>query len=159
MKRKIIFWTIVFFMWVFITSISRVIYDLFWDTSNLPDFLWTWQFILSMVLGVILHEFVHAIFAAIYNPKGWSSIKIGFNLKKGVAYCRCTEPMKVKHWRIIAIMPLILIGMIPYIISFIFGFYPLMYLSVMMIFASCNDVTALYRISNLSSDAYMPESL
>jgi MFS family permease len=155
-KKTLIFDTIIVVVWFFSTVISRLIYGLFWDTSNnLSDFLWTWQFILSVVLALILHEFVHIILFVVYNPKRWSAIKTGINLRKGIIYCQCKEPVKVKHLRIVLIMPLILIGIIPYIVSFIWGIYPLMYLSIIMILGSYKDVKAWYHKRNLSPDAYV----
>jgi hypothetical protein len=142
--------------WLFAILISNMIYGLFWDT---PDrvlvFILTWQFILSIILAVILREFIHAVLFAVYNPKGWSSVRMEANIGKDDLLCSCKEPIKAKHYRTVLIMPLILTGIIPYLISFIWGIYPLMYLSVLIIFGCYRDVVALYRKRNLPSDTYV----
>jgi hypothetical protein len=153
-KKTLVLGAIMITVFFVIITISRMIYSLFWGIPD-SDFLLSWWFILSIILAFALHEFVHAILFAIYNPKGWSAVRISMNLKNGILYCHCKGSLKVKYWRIAVIMPLILIGMIPYIISFIWGIYPLMYLSVLMIVGSVKDVEILYRKRNLLSDAYM----
>jgi hypothetical protein len=153
-KKTLISGVIMVVVWFFVTTISHMIYDLFWDAPNTADFLLTWQFILVFILAIILHEFVHAVLFAIYNPKGWSAVRM-INIRRGRLFCSCSEPIKVKYWRIVALMPLIIIGIIPYIASFVWDIYPLMYLSVIMILGSYRDVVAVYRKRHLPSDTYV----
>jgi hypothetical protein len=153
-KRTLILGIIIIAVWFVAATISRMIYSLFWDIPD-TDFLLTWQFYLSIIAAAILHEFIHGVLFAVYNPKGWSAVKFDASIKRCILLCSCEEPIKVKYWRIVVVMPLILTGIIPYIVSFIWGIYPLMYLSVPMILGCYSDVVALYNKRNLSSDTYV----
>jgi hypothetical protein len=140
---------------VFTLTISHIIYGLFWDTPDKILVYWlTWQFVLSAILGFVLQVFIYAILYAVYNPariKWWSAVKLG---KDGLFRLCKEEPIKVKY-RKVALIPLILTGIIPCIISFIWGIYPLMLLSVLMISEAIMDIKTLYHNSNLSPDTYV----
>jgi hypothetical protein len=147
-KRALILSAIMVVVWLVANAISSVIYDLFWDAPNsILDFVLTWQFILAIIFAVIIYKSVRAVSFAIYSFNGWSSVRL--NIRKNRSW---NEPVKVKYWRIVTIMPLIITGIIPYIASFIWGVYPLMYLSILMIFGNYRDVLSLYRKQHLPSD-------
>ena len=66
-----------------------------------------------MLLGVVLHELIHGVTWAVFAEKGFRSIRFGVLWKALAPYCHCSEPMKVKHYFLGAIMPAILLGFIP----------------------------------------------
>ena len=76
---------------------------------------------LFIIAGIIIHELIHGITWAIFNPKGFRAIKFGFEFKTITPYCHCKEPMKIKGYLLGAIMPGILMGIIPSIIAIITG--------------------------------------
>jgi hypothetical protein len=68
------------------------------------------------ILGIIAHELIHGVFAAIYSPNGFKNIKFGIKWKFIAAYCQCMDAdMKIKHFKIVVIMPFIILGIIPFI--------------------------------------------
>ncbi len=77
--------------------------------------------LLIMIIGIVIHELIHGVLWANYAKKGFKSIKFGIIMKMLTPYCHCKEPLKVKHYIVGAIMPAIILGIIPAIISIIIG--------------------------------------
>jgi hypothetical protein len=49
-----------------------------------------------VIAGGVVHELIHGFFYALFAKNKFRSIKFGIKLKYGVAYCMCTELMKIK---------------------------------------------------------------
>lgn len=77
--------------------------------------------LIVMVLGIVAHELIHGISWAPFASKGYRSIKFGILKEYLTPYCHCKEPLKVKHYIFGAVMPAVVLGFIPLIISFING--------------------------------------
>ena len=77
--------------------------------------------IIAMILGIIMHELIHGITWSKYTEKGFKSIKFGILWKMLTPYCHCKEPLKVKEYILGAIMPAIVLGLIPAMYAIIFG--------------------------------------
>ncbi len=76
---------------------------------------------LSLISGIIIHELIHGLVLSIYAEKGFRSIKFGIMWKMLTPYCHCKEPLLVKHYIIGAIMPAIILGLLPALYSLIVG--------------------------------------
>jgi len=77
--------------------------------------------ILVILVGIVLHELIHGITWCLFAKEGFKSIKFGVIWKAVTPYCHCKEPLKLKHYLIGAIMPGILLGILPSIIALITG--------------------------------------
>ena len=51
--------------------------------------------ILIILIGVVLHELLHGITWAMFNDKGFKSIKFGIIWKMLTPYCHSEEPLKI----------------------------------------------------------------
>ena len=71
--------------------------------------------------GIILHELIHGISWARYAENGWRSIKFGIIWKFLTPYCHCTDRLNIKAYRFGAMMPGIVLGIIPALYGIIFG--------------------------------------
>ncbi len=69
--------------------------------------------IVAIMAGPAVHELVHGITWAAYAKSGWKSISFGVIWKMLTPYCHCDEPLKVKHYVTGALMPLLVVGIIP----------------------------------------------
>ena len=73
------------------------------------------------VLLMIPHELIHGLTAMLVGKAKWKDLKFGMMWKKCAAYCHCGVPLTVAQYRWVTLMPLILLGIIPSILSFILG--------------------------------------
>lgn len=94
---------------------------------------------LVMILGIVVHELIHGIIWARYAEKGFKSIKFGVLWKMLTPYCHCKEPLLVKHYILGAIMPAIILGLIPAIYSIIMGNIGLLLFGVFFTMTACGD--------------------
>ncbi len=108
--------------------------------------------IMIIILGVIVHELIHGIFWSIFAKKGFKSMKFGILWKMFTPYCHCKEPLKVKHYIIGAIMPAIILGIIPSFLSIIIGNFELLLFGVFFTIAGAGDflIINLIRKENLN---------
>lgn len=74
-----------------------------------------------IVLGIVLHEFLHGVTWKLAGGKPWSSIKFGFNWRGLAPYAHCREPLNIRAYRWGAAMPGIVLGIIPFLIGLAVG--------------------------------------
>lgn len=77
--------------------------------------------VLVVVIGVVVHELIHGITWSCYIKNGFRSIKFGVLMKMLTPYCHCKEPLRVKQYIIGALMPSIILGIIPIIYAWFSG--------------------------------------
>ena len=74
-----------------------------------------------LIVGVVLHELIHGLTWAMFAKGGFKSIRFGVVWKFLTPYCHCKEPLLVKHYMIGALMPALLLGLLPSIIALFTG--------------------------------------
>lgn len=124
--------------------------------NNLTD---RFGFLLALIpffiltIGIVLHELTHGITWALYTKNGHKSIKYGFLKDTLTPYCHCTEPLKIKHYIIGAIMPAIVVGIIPLLYSIITGNFYLLLFGIFFTNAAIGDfmIISLLKYENMKS--------
>jgi hypothetical protein len=109
--------------------------------------------IIIMILGIIMHELIHGITWSKYTEKGFKSIKFGILWKMLTPYCHCKEPLKVKEYILGAIMPAIILGLIPALYAIIFGNIFILIFSIFFTAVAIGDfmIINLLRKENMNS--------
>jgi len=113
-------------------------------------------FIISVLVAVIFHELIHGYFFSKYNLSGWEKVKFGFNTKLLAPYATCQEPVKVKHFIVILLMPTIILGIIPLLI-FLFinhNFFIFLFAAIMII-GGIGDFLITYYMLKLKPNQYV----
>ena len=101
---------------------------------------------IAFISGIVLHELIHGIAWAICAKNGIKSIKFGVMWKMLTPYCHCKEPLRVKHYILGALMPGIVLGIIPAIISIIIGNIYLLFFGVFFTMAACGDFLVIHLL-------------
>lgn len=109
------------------------------------------QLILALLLGILVHEGLHAITWVILLAKGYKSIKFGFNIHSFSPYTHCNIPMKVWQYRLGGLMPGLLMGVIPVIISFVLQSTLINFIGFLFLWAASGDFISLYMLRQLES--------
>ena len=125
-------------------AIDVVLSKYFSDT--LINFLGIFVLVLFFVLGIVLHELIHGIFFAKYAKNGFKSVKYGVLWKYLTPYCHCKEPLTVRHFIVAAIMPTIILGVIPAIISILTGNILLLVWGIIFTVSGAGDILIIYSI-------------
>lgn len=120
--------------------------------SNNP-ILYAVSIIIVMILGIIMHELIHGITWSKYTEKGFKSIKFGILWKMLTPYCHCKEPLKVQEYILGAIMPSIILGLIPAIYAILFGNILILVFGIFFTTAAIGDfmIINLLRKENMNS--------
>jgi hypothetical protein len=114
-------------------------------------------FVPLILIGIFVHELLHGISWAFYASKGMKSIKFGFKWKFLTPYCHCKEPLKIKHYRIGAAMPLLILGILPSIIAIVIGNGALLTFGIIFSWAAGGDIIALFMLRKLDKDTYVSD--
>jgi len=123
--------------------------------------LWGWAsftqteiiiIVFTLIILFLAHEFIHAIVSALYCINKWRSIKFGIS---GFIspYCHCSEPLNITHYRLIVIAPLIILGIIPYLLSLLIGNLIILFCSLHMILCASGDLLIIWLLRKGKKDA------
>ena len=99
-----------------------------------------------IAVGVVLHELIHGVFAVLVGKRKFSDLKFGVKLKDGFFYCYCKEPVTLLAYRLMLIMPLIITGLIPYVITLFFGGLIVPAAFSMLIAGAANDLAMFFGL-------------
>ncbi|MCL2364289.1 MAG: DUF3267 domain-containing protein [Defluviitaleaceae bacterium] len=102
--------------------------------------------IVIFIIGIIIHELLHGVFYAMFVKDGLKSIKFGIVLKEGYVYCESKEVMRSNQFIIGLMMPMIILGIIPAIISIFNGSMSLLLFGIVFTMAGAGDTLILTRI-------------
>ena len=142
---------VVMFIAVPVAVVQFAIFSMTHGTEKMET---TWNFILllaAVLLGVILHEFVHGITWVIFGYKPFSAIKFGFQWKTLTPYAHLKEPVEVNAYRIGAFMPGFILGILTYLLSLLLGDGNLFWFSLVHTSAAGGDWLILWLIRNVKA--------
>ena len=100
---------------------------------------WSITFIL-VIVGIVVHELIHGLTWACYAKSGWKSISFGVIWKLLTPYCHCDEPMNIPGYMMGAMMPCVVLGVIPAIAALFIGSLPMLVWGIFFIAAAAGDI-------------------
>lgn len=110
---------------------------------------------LILILGIILHELIHGIVFALFNKEGFKSIKFGILKEMLTPYCHCSEPLKRNQYLLALVMPAIILGFVPAIISFCIGSISLLFYGYIFTIAAIGDFMIFQLLIKEQKDCYV----
>ena len=109
--------------------------------SELIGGFYDWgSFFILMFVGIVVHELIHGATWACFAKSGWRSISFGVMWKLLTPYCHCSEPMRIPGYMWGAMMPCIVLGIIPSIAALFIGSLPLLVWGIFFIAAAAGDI-------------------
>lgn len=122
-----------------------------WEAVHgVKDSFFSWYiFAPSFILGIIVHEFIHGLTWKLAGHLTMAQIKYGFMLKTLTPYAHATAPMRADAYRLGAAMPLIVLGILPYLAALATGNGFLMGFSFLFTFSAAGDMMILWIIRSL----------
>lgn len=113
--------------------------------------------LILLILSIILHELIHGIVWSRYTSNGFKSIRFGVLWNMLTPYCHCREPLKVKEYVIGALMPALILGVIPGLISIVIGNPVLLIFGIIFTIAASGDFMIIYLLKNENRDDYVQD--
>ena len=113
-----------------------------------------------LIPGFIAHELIHGVFFALFAENKFKSVKFGIlpASKLFTPYCHCNEKLRMNHYRIAAIMPLVILGIVPVIISIVFGNLLLFCFGILFTMAAAGDILMFIKLMKEKKDTWIFDS-
>lgn len=129
--------------------------DIIRNSGSMGSLFGSLFFFLALIVGIVLHELIHGVFFAIFAKHKFKSIKFGIMpaSKLFTPYCHCKEPLKINQYRVGGIMPLIILGIIPAIISLFNGNLFLFCIGIVFIMAAGGDILIIQKTLKEEKDS------
>ena len=112
-----------------------------------------WIFIVAYFVLIVVHELVHGLTWSIYAPNHWKDIEFGFMAQYMTPYCTCGVPLEKGQYILGALMPLILLGLVPTVIAIFSGSFLLLMIGIVMIMSAGGDVLLVRELLKFKTDA------
>jgi len=132
-----------------IILIGFAIYYLIRGGYNILETPWRDYFtvMIYFIPGFILHELIHGIVWGRVSEGGFKSADFDYDPHYAKPYCNPTEIITMKQYKLGKVMPLIITGILPYLISIMIGSFHLMIASLLLIGLCGVDIVILKMIS------------
>jgi hypothetical protein len=103
-------------------------------------------FVISIPIGIIIHEFLHGVTWALFASKGFKSIKFGIKWEFLMPYCHIKIPLKVWQYVLGGLMPLIFMGIVPAFYALISGSKLVMFIAIFFTWAAGGDIQIVWML-------------
>lgn len=115
-------------------------------------------FVLFFVL-VVVHELIHGLTWSLYAEHHFKDIEFGFMKEYLTPYCTCTTPLLKSHYIMGALMPCIVLGILPTVIGILLGSHLLFWIGIVMILAAGGDIMIVIKVLAYKSQSGSEEIL
>lgn len=121
---------------------------------------WSIYFIIVLIsiVGFVIHEILHGIILSFYSKKKFKDIEYGTDEEYLKPYCICREGLLIKEHKINRIIPIIVTGFLPYIISLIAGNFFLMIGSLVLICFCGIDLVVVLRLRKEKNETIITDA-
>ena len=111
-----------------------------------------WFFVAYLVL-IPVHELIHGASWAIFAEHHFKDIEFGFMKQYLTPYCTCSVPLEKGPYIFGALMPLIILGIIPMIIGIATGSLLILSIGILMTDAAAGDILIVWKLLRYKSEA------
>lgn len=109
-------------------------------------------------VGFAIHELLHGLLYIIFTEQRKESLSYGYDPNYLKPYCNCLEPITIKQFRIVKILPLVVTGIIPYIIAIVSGNFHLVISSAFLVGLCGVDVYILILTRKVENTSFIVSS-
>ena len=143
-------------------AISLIPFLLIWQPANIKvfftsPFLRMPIYIPFLIIGIFLHEIIHAAVFIIIARVFLTDIKFGFQKKTFTPYVHCRIPVRTNLYRISLIAPALILGIIPAFIAIIFGQSWLLIYSLIFLIGAGGDLLILWLLRKTDKDSLVQD--
>lgn len=120
-----------------------------WKNSTAAHFPDPQRAILLLVLIVVLivvHELIHGITWSMFTERHFKDIEFGFMKEYFTPYCTCLVPLSKKHYILGALMPGILLGLVPTALGILLGSPLLFWTGIVMLLSAGGDIMIVMKL-------------
>lgn len=108
--------------------------------------------LVGYALLIVVHEFFHLFGFRVFANVPWKSMKVGVNLKLGIAYATTDKLMTNRAIRKALLLPFWMTGILPAIIGLYIGSGVLLIISALLIGGAAGDFAMYNQLKKLPDD-------
>lgn len=97
-------------------------------------------FLLAFFGCIVLHELIHGLSWSIFTPHHFRDVEFGVMRSSLTPYCACTVPLKRSQYIFGALMPMVVVGIVPLILGLVIASPGLLLLGIAMTDAAAGDL-------------------
>lgn len=154
-------WANVFGFILFVPAaiISMVLYLMVNSTDGLGDYVLGMSpltyllFVFVLLALIVVHELIHGATWAIFAEHHFKDIEFGFIKKYLTPYCTCKVALSKGQYILGALMPLMILGIIPTVIAVAAGSLFWLWTGIIMITSASGDILIVHKIVTYKTEA------
>ncbi len=124
------------------------------DNAATIDVLWVFVWLIG---GIVVHELIHGLVWARFASKGFKSIKFGVLWKMITPYCHCKEPLKIRHYILGALMPSIILGLLPAVLAIILENSSMLLFGMFFTMVAAGDFLIVFKLRKEDPENYVQD--
>ena len=126
-----------------------------WNRSARPgnDPLLILLFFAAYLMLIPVHELIHGASWAPFTEHRFRDIEFGFMKQYFTPYCTCTVPLQKGPYVFGALMPLVLLGILPLIAGILTGSIFVLSLGILMTDAAAGDIMIVWKLLRYQTSA------
>ena len=110
-------------------------------------------FAIVFIALIVVHELIHGLSWSLFTEHHWKDIEFGLMKEYLTPYCACCTPLAKGPYIFGALMPLVLLGILPMGIGILTGSYPVLLLGIIMADSAAGDIMIVWNILRYKSKA------
>ena len=103
-------------------------------------------FIVLYFVLIVAHELIHGLTWSLHAEHHFKDIEFGFMKEYLTPYCTCTTPLLKSHYILGALMPCIVLGLLPTAIGIMLGSHLLFWTGIVMILSAGGDIMIVWKV-------------
>jgi hypothetical protein len=108
---------------------------------------------LSLPVGIVLHELLHAAGWHFFGQVPREAIKFGFKVEYLTPYAHSTQTMSASAYRLGGLLPGLVLGLLPGLLALATGSALLMFIGVIFTFAAGGDLLIFWLLRSVPAEA------
>ena len=122
--------------------------DIHWMSGNMMLLI-----VLAMLVLIVVHELIHGVTWALFADHHFGDIEFGFMKEYLTPYCTCKCPLTKGKYIIGALMPLLILGLLPMAVGIGIGSFFWLLLGIIMTVSAGGDIMIVMMIMKYKSQA------
>jgi len=103
-------------------------------------------FVVLFLALVVLHELIHGLTWSLFSEHRFKDIEFGFMKEYLTPYCTCLVPLSKGHYILGALMPCLVLGVIPLVLGIVLGSSLLFWTGIVMTLSAGGDILIVVKL-------------
>lgn len=100
----------------------------------------------ALALGIVAHELVHATVWVAAGRGRWSRVRFGWQWRALAPFAHYIDPLPVTAYRLGAVAPLLVLGVVPSLLGTLAGWPPLAAFGWLLVIGAAGDLSVLWLL-------------